>query len=141
MKSTRLLLAIALTGITAQACMTTTRSSATWSAEPQPGWARRGHVEWVRENVQRQDGNPAAGAAAGAVIGALIGGRGPAMIAGAVGGAALGAAASQGHAERRWYEVMVRFDDGYAQAFTYADYSPFRPGEPVFLTDQGLMRG
>ena len=126
----------------APGCVTTSGSSTTWTAAPQePGWARHGRVEWVRENVQREDGNPAAGAAAGAVIGALIGGRGPGRIFGAVGGAAIGAAASQGHSERRTYDVMVRFDDGYAQAFCYAGYSPFQPGEYVFLTPQGLTRG
>ena len=123
-------------------CVTTSGSSTTWTATPQEtGWARRGRVEWVRENVQREDGNPAAGAAAGAVIGALIGGRGPGRLFGAVGGAAIGAAASQGHSERRTYDVMVRFEDGYAQAFCYAGYSPFQPGEYVFLTPQGLTHG
>jgi outer membrane lipoprotein SlyB len=145
MKSTRLLVVTVLIAALAQACATTSRSSTTWSAAPPPppaaGWSRHGRVEWVRENVQRRDGNPAAGAAAGAVIGALIGGRGPGRIFGAAGGAAVGAAASQGHEERRTYDVMVRFDDGYAQAFSYFGYSPFQPGEEVFMTPQGLVHG
>lgn len=142
MKITRMLMIPMLAAALVPACVTTSGSSTTWTAAPQePGWARHGRVEWVRENVQRQDGNPAAGAAAGAVIGALVGGRGPGMLFGAVGGAAIGAAASQGHSERRTYDVMVQFDDGYAQAYSYAGYSPFRPGEYVILTPQGLQHG
>ena len=142
MKTTGVLGVFVLIAALAQGCVTTSRSSTTWTATPQPAaWSRHGYVEWVRENVQREDGNPAAGAAAGAIIGALIGGRGPGRIVGAVGGAAVGAAASQGHGERRSYDVMVRFDDGYAQVFSYAGYSPFQPGEGVFMTPQGLTHG
>ena len=142
MKITRMLLIPVLAAALVPACVTTSGSSTTWTATPQgAGWARHGRVEWVRENVVRQDGNPAAGAAAGAVIGALVGGRGPGRLFGAVGGAAIGAAASQGHSEQRTYDVMVRFDDGYAQAFSYAGYSPFQPGESVFMTAQGLTHG
>ena len=141
MKNARILLVLIVFAAFGQACATTTRSSTTWTAQPEPAWSRHGRVEWVRENVQREDGNPAAGAAAGAVIGAIIGGPGPGRLFGAAGGAAVGAAASQGHAERRSYDVMVRFDDGYAQAFSYGGYSPFRPGEEVFLTPQGLVHG
>ena len=143
MKTFRIV-ALLLIGGTAAGCATTTRSSTTWTA-PQPvaseSWARRGRVAWVREDVQRRDGNPAAGAAAGAVIGALIGGRGPGMLFGAAGGAAVGAAASQGHAEARRYDVMVQFEDGSWQVFSYGGYAPFQPGEYVVQTPQGLFRG
>jgi outer membrane lipoprotein SlyB len=142
MKRTRLPVLIVLLAALTEGCATTTGSSTTWTAPSEAtGWSRHGHVAWVRENVQREDGNPAAGAAAGAIVGALIGGRGPGRLIGAVGGAAVGAAASQGHRERRSYDVMVQFDDGYAQAFSYAGYSPFQPGEYVFLTPQGLVHG
>lgn len=143
MQTTRLL-AVILIGALAGGCATTSESSTTWTAAPAsaPGaWSRHGRVEWIRENVRREDGHPAAGAAAGAIIGALIGGRGPGALFGAVGGAAVGAAASQGHSERRRYDVMVRFDDGYAQTFFYDGYAPFRPGESVTLTPQGLLHG
>jgi outer membrane lipoprotein SlyB len=119
------------------ACYTATSSSQMWAAGPPP--QRPGHVAWIREIVDRQDGNPVGGALAGALIGGLIGGRGPAAVVGAVGGAAVGAAASSGHSERRSYEVRVQFDDGYQQSFMYADYSPFRPGQPVALTPDGLI--
>jgi outer membrane lipoprotein SlyB len=99
-------------------------------------------VQSVREVVQRTEGNPAGGAIAGALIGAfLFGGHGPEALAGAAGGAAVGAAASQGSSESRTYEVLVRFDDGAYGTFVYAGYSPFRPGERVLLTQQGLARG
>lgn len=102
---------------------------------------RTGTVESVQEVVQRVQGDPAGGALAGALIGGLLfHGRGPAAVLGAVTGAAVGAAASQGSAESRTYQVVVRFDDGTYGMFAYGGYSPFRPGEPVVLTPQGLAR-
>ena len=59
---------------------------------------------------------------------------------GAAVGAATGAALSQGSSEQRAYEVRVRFDDGMIGVFTYADFSPFRPGDDVVLTTGGLAR-
>ena len=94
----------------------------------------------MQEVVQRTQGNPAGGALAGALIGGFLFGRGPARLLGAVGGAAIGASASQGYAERRTYHVLVRFDDGSYGMFIYDGYSPFRPGEPVLMTPQGLAR-
>jgi outer membrane lipoprotein SlyB len=125
----------------APACATTTGYSTTWTdpSAPDPSWSRTGRVESVREVVQRQQGNPAGGALAGALIGGfLFGGRGPRALVGAVGGAAVGAAASQGSSERISYELHVRFDDGTYGMFVYGGYPPFRPGEPVVLTPQGL---
>jgi outer membrane lipoprotein SlyB len=98
-------------------------------------------VTYVREIVQRTDGNPAGGAVAGALIGALIGGRGPAALLGAAGGAAVGASVSQGHSETRRYNVTVQFDDGTMQTFSYGGYSPFNPGEVVVQTPRGLFHG
>ena len=122
-------------------CVTTSTTSTTWTAQPPPQeWARPGRVDWVREVVHRQEGNPVGGALAGAIIGGMIGGRGPAAVVGAVGGAAIGAAASQGGAESRTYEAFVRFDDGGHHVFMWHDHCPFRPGEPVVLTPRGLSR-
>ena len=133
----------ALVILVSASCATTSTTSTMWT-DPAAGgtWARPGHVEWVREIVQRQQGNPAAGALAGALIGGfLFGGRGPRALVGAAGGAAIGASASQGSVETRSYEVFVRFDDGSTGMFVYAGYPPFRPGDPVVLTPQGLARG
>jgi outer membrane lipoprotein SlyB len=78
---------------------------------------------------------------AGALIGGfLFGGRGPRALVGAAGGAAVGAAASHGAVESRSYEVMVRFDDGTDGMFVFAGFPPFRPGDAVVLTSQGLAR-
>jgi outer membrane lipoprotein SlyB len=128
------------------ACTTTTTTTRTWG-EPYPSdgnWVRYGHVELIRETIQRQDGNPAGGAVAGAIIGGVIGhslfGRGGGTIVGAAGGAAVGAQASQGSAERRFYHTVVRFDDGGALTFVYEGYPPFRVGEYVQQTPQGLYR-
>ncbi len=125
-------------------CATTDTTSTTWT-DPYAAngqWTRPGRVEAVQEVVQHVQGNPAGGAVAGAVIGGLLfGGRGPAALAGAAGGAAVGAAASQGSGETRQYRVWVRYYDGGQQMFVYPNYSPFRPGENVVLTPQGLARG
>jgi outer membrane lipoprotein SlyB len=130
--------------LTTGACVATTTTSQTWVAPPPPApeWARPGRVEWIRETVQRTQGDPAGGAVAGAIIGALLlGSDGPSTVVGALGGAAVGAAVSQGGEERRQYEMLVRFDDGAQQMYLYQGYPPpFRPGEPVVLTPRGLMR-
>ena len=119
------------------ACATTATTSSEW--EGQSEWVRYGTVTNVREVIQRREGNPAGGALAGAIIGGILGGgRGPGALFGAAGGAAVGAAASSGSSERRSYEVWVRFQDGGYQAFVYASYPPFRPGDPVALTPHGL---
>ncbi|HVZ72871.1 MAG TPA: hypothetical protein VHJ20_10895 [Polyangia bacterium] len=122
------------------ACATTSTTSTTWTAPPGPGGARFGAVESVQEIVERTEGNPAGGALAGALIGGFLFGRGPARLVGVAGGAVAGAAMSQGHAERRTYHVLVRFDDGGYGVFAYAGFSPFQPGEPVVWTPQGLSR-
>ena len=124
------------------ACATTSTRETVWTEPaPPPAWARPGRVESVREIVTRTEGNPVGGAVAGALIGGLLfGGHGRAAVVGAAGGAAVGAAASQGSAESRTYEILVRFDDGATGMFAYAGYSPFRPGERVVLTAQGLSR-
>ena len=120
------------------ACATTTTTSTEWG-QGQAEWVRYGTVTTVREVIQRREGNPAGGALAGAIIGGILGGgRGPGALFGAAGGAAVGAAASSGSSERRSYEVWVRFQDGGYQAFVYASYPPFRPGDPVALTPHGL---
>jgi outer membrane lipoprotein SlyB len=126
MKSPRTLSLVLLFTVGLGGCVAHTTTETVYQA-PQPEWARPGFVQWIREVVDRQDGNPAGGAVAGAIIGAA-------------GGAAVGAAVSQGHSEQRRYEVAVRFDDGGFQTFVYPNGSPFRPGEPVVLTPRGLYR-
>jgi outer membrane lipoprotein SlyB len=139
-------LALALPALLASACVATTTETRQWGGDPYAqGWARYGHVESVRETVQRQQGDPAGGAVAGAIIGGLLGnawsgGHGGGAIAGAIGGAMVGSAASQGQAERRTYEVFVRFDDGAVESFVYQNVLPFQPNEPVVLTANGLQR-
>jgi outer membrane lipoprotein SlyB len=135
------------------ACVTTTTTTRTMGEPYGSGWARNGHVEWVRETVQRSQGNPAAGAVAGAaiggILGSMLGGRShhgyyrpsaAGVLFGAAGGAMVGAAASQGGSEDRLYEVFVRFDDGGYETFAYRGYAPFGPGDAVQYTANGLMR-
>jgi outer membrane lipoprotein SlyB len=139
-------------------CVATTTRTTSWGDSYGGNWARYGRVESIRETVRTQQGDPAAGAVAGAIIGGLIGstlgghthvdrwgrahthGSGVGAVAGAVGGAMVGAAASQGQAEDRTYEVFVRFDDGALETFLYQNVLPFRVGDSVALTAQGLGR-
>ena len=126
------------------ACMATSTTTTTWTDPSAPGyWYRQGQVESVQEMVRRTEGNPAGGALMGALIGGfLFGGRGPGALIGAMGGAAVGASASQGTSESRTYQVLVHFDDGTYGMFAYGGYAPpFRPGERVVLTPQGLAHG
>ena len=104
-------------------CVTTTTRTTTWGEGYGAGWARYGHVESIRETVHAQQGDPGAGA-----------------VAGAIGGAMVGAAASQGQAEERIYEIFVRFDDGALETFVYRNVLPFRVNDGVALTAQGLSR-
>ncbi len=137
-------------------CVTTATRTTTWGDPYGGNWARYGRVESIRETVRAQHGDPASGAVAGAIIGGILGsalgshtyvdrwgrvvtrGSGAGAVAGAVGGAMVGAAASQGQAEDRSYEVFVRFDDGALETFVYQNVLPFRVGDAVTLTAQGL---
>jgi outer membrane lipoprotein SlyB len=143
-KSPKVLRAAILLLALAPACMATSTTTTTWTDPSAPGyWYRQGRVESVQEMVRRTEGNPAGGALLGALIGGfLFGGRGPGAVIGAIGGAQVGAAASQGESESRTYQVLVHFDDGTYGMFAYGGYAPpFRPGERVVLTPQGLARG
>jgi outer membrane lipoprotein SlyB len=126
-------------------CVSTTTASTTWGGSGAPPLPDpHGHVEWIRETVQQQQGNPAGGAMAGAVIGGLLGhaliGRSGGTLLGAVGGAAVGASESQGSAESRTYQVAVRFDDGQERVFLFGGYCPFRVADAVTWTRSGLQR-
>jgi len=155
MKPRRLASLLFLVPLLASACVTTTRRTTTWGGYV--GYTERsGQVEWIRETVERHEGQPAAGAFAGAVLGGLLGsaigggyhhdrwgyvhhhGSAAGAVAGAVGGAMIGAAASQDSSEERSYEVTVRFDDGGYETFLYPESVPFRVGDAVRLTPQGL---
>jgi outer membrane lipoprotein SlyB len=133
------LLAVSSLLLTAGGCYAGYSSTRTWGESGYReggGMERRGRVETIRETVDRQVGNPAGGAVAGALIGGVLTGR----AGGAVLGALFGAAASQGSAERRYYEVFVVYDDGARQVFTFQGYPPFQAGDRVVVTDRGIFR-
>lgn len=131
-------------------CIHTYSRSRSWGEDryAQPSdqqWERTGRVTNVRETVYAQRGNPGGGAVAGAIVGGLLGhaitgGRGGGALVGALGGAAVGANSSQGSSQQTVYEVTVRFDDGGVQTYAFRGYLPFRPGDDVRLTPQGLSR-
>ncbi|WP_242360045.1 hypothetical protein [Anaeromyxobacter sp. SG17] len=158
MRPGRLASLATLTALLSTACVTTSTTSTTWGEGSAQQWERVGYVASIRETVERQQGNPGAGAVAGAIIGGILGsavgghtyydrwgyahhhGSGAGAVAGAVGGAVVGAAASQGGAERRTYEVFVRFDDGGTDTFVYDQPYDFRVGDEVRQTARGLER-
>ncbi len=149
MTTTKLAALLLAPAILLQGCVTYSTRTRTWgtdySEDDRYGqrWERFGRVEQVRETEVRQHGDPAGGAVAGAIVGGVLGhaifGRGGGF-AGAVGGAAVGASASQGSAESRTYEVLVRFDDGGQESFVFQGYLPFRPGDQVRMTPRGLQK-
>jgi outer membrane lipoprotein SlyB len=138
MKRALLLAGVLAFTVGAAGCVEESTYSRTWHAAPGPGWSRPGQVEWIREVVRREQGNPVGGALVGALIGGAIGGRGPGALIGAAGGAVIGAAASSGSREDVRYEVLVRFDDGGSQLFVYGGAPPFQPGYRVMATPNGL---
>ncbi len=146
MTRTRLAALALLPALALPACVTTSYRTTEWGDPSGQTWERWGRVERIREVVRRTEGNPAGGAVAGAIIGGLLGnawsrGSGAGTMVGAAGGAMMGAAASQGAAEDRRYEVLVRFDDGATAVYAYEGASPFEIGDVVRLTPQGLYRG
>jgi outer membrane lipoprotein SlyB len=139
MKLNRSFLGIVLLAALIPACATTS------AEQPTSGnWVLYGRVENVRQTVHRDQGDPGAGAAAGAIIGGVLGtalgGRGFGTFVGAAEGAMIGAQASQGSYVGYSFEVFVRFDDGSLRRFVYDDQLPFRPGDYVVWTPQGLAR-
>jgi hypothetical protein len=137
MRVTRFVGAIAASTLLSGGCYMATSSSRTWGESGYPGTAeRRGKVEAIRETVDRRVGDPAGGAVAGALVGGVLTGR----AGGAILGALFGAAASQGSAERRYYEVFVGFEEGGRQVFTFAGSPPFQVGDRVVVTDRGIFR-
>lgn len=141
MKSKLLLASVLLIALAVQGC-------ATVETQPYPtppgNWVLYGQVEAVRQVARYVHGDPAGGAAAGAVIGGLlgtaIGGRGFGTFLGATEGAVIGANSSQGGWEGWDFHVAVHFDDGSVRTFVYHDQVPFRGGEYVVWTPQGLAR-
>jgi outer membrane lipoprotein SlyB len=143
MKANLSFVSVILLAALAPACATT-ESQTSVEPAPQGNWVLYGRVENVRETLRHQHGDPAAGAVAGAVIGGVLGtalgGRGFGTFVGATEGAMIGANSSQSGYAGRTLEVFVRFDDGSLRTFVYQDYLPFRPGDYVVWTAQGLAR-
>jgi len=155
---TTLLALLALPSLALPGCVHTYTTTRTWGdsqgqAPQPPSWVRYGRVESIRETIHQQQGDPAGGAVAGAIIGGLLGSTigghqgyygyhhsGAGALVGAVGGAMVGAAASQGQAESRTYQVFVRFEDGGLEPFVYRNALPFQVGEEVAFSPQGLTR-
>ncbi len=136
-------LSVVLLAVLVPACATS--SPEAWNGQnPQGNWVLYGHVENVRQTAHRDQGDPAGGAAAGAVIGGVLGtvlgGRGFGTFVGAAEGAMIGAQSSQGSYVGYTFEVFVRFDDGSLRRFVYENQLPFRPGDYVVWTAQGLAR-
>jgi outer membrane lipoprotein SlyB len=140
MKSKPALLAMLLLSSLGPACATTEMAY----PAPPPGWAFYGQVASVQERYEHVHGDPGGGAVAGAVIGGVLGtalgGRGLGTFIGATEGAMIGANASSGGYVGIAYHVIVRFDDGSLRTFVYRNQLPFRPGDYVVWTAQGLYR-
>jgi outer membrane lipoprotein SlyB len=134
MKILSLLVATALAG----GCYTEATTTRTYTAEPTagPSYAPQfGRVVQVQEVTRERRGQPLAGAAAGALLGgAIFHSWGAAAVGGGI-----GAIASSGRSGERVVEVTVQFDNGERGVFDYRDWSPFRPGQRVVATPNGLQ--
>jgi outer membrane lipoprotein SlyB len=134
------LLAMIVLASLGPACATTAMDVA--NPPPQPGYALYGQVASVNQTYEHVQGDPGGGALAGAVIGGVLGtalgGRGFGTFVGATEGAMIGAHASSGGYANPVFHVVVRFDDGSLRTFVYRNQLPFRPGEYVVWTAQGL---
>jgi outer membrane lipoprotein SlyB len=94
--------------------------------------ARNGHVMSVRE-VTRAQTYPPPGTTAGSMLGGIVFHPGGAAVIGN------GFGISPPLPGRRTYEIDVAFDDGETGVFVYQDWSPYRPGDRVRLTPEGLI--
>jgi outer membrane lipoprotein SlyB len=111
---------------------------------PEGNWVLYGQVESIYQRPQYAQGDPASGAVAGAVIGGFLGtalgGRGFGTLMGATHGAMIGAHSSRGGYVGTAFDVHVRFQDGSLRTFVFNNQLPFRQGEYVVWTPQGLAR-
>jgi outer membrane lipoprotein SlyB len=141
MKSKIVLASSLLLALLVQGCATVESEA---GPGPSGNWMLYGQVESVRQVARYAQGDPAGGAVAGAVIGGLLGtalgGRGFGTFVGATEGAMIGANSSQGGYAGTDFQVNVRFEDGGLRTFVYHDQLPFRGGEYVVWTPQGLSR-
>jgi outer membrane lipoprotein SlyB len=141
MKSHYLLVSSLLIVLLVQGCATVESEA---GPAPAGNWVLYGQVESIRQVARQVQGDPAGGAVAGAVIGGLLGtalgGRGFGTFVGATEGAMIGAHSSQGGYVGTDFHVHVRFEDGSLRTFVYHDQLPFRGGEYVVWTPQGLSR-
>jgi outer membrane lipoprotein SlyB len=141
MKSKLVLVAPLLVAVLVQGCATVETEA---GPGPAGNWVLYGQVENIHQVARYDHGDPAGGAVAGAVIGGLlgtaIGGRGFGTFVGATEGAMIGANSSQGGYAGSDFQVSVRFEDGSLRTFVYHDQLPFRRGEFVVWTSQGLAR-
>jgi outer membrane lipoprotein SlyB len=139
MNSKLVLISFLMVAMLVQGCATT--ESEVYPSQT-GGWVLYGQVESIGQSGHYEQGDPAGGAVAGAVIGGLLGtalgGRGFGTFVGATEGAIIGANASQGGYVGTTFQVHVRFDDGSLRTFVYRDQLPFRRGDYVVWTDQGL---
>jgi outer membrane lipoprotein SlyB len=147
MSVTRVAPLLLVTTLLSTGCVGVQSTTRTWS-EPQaevaaaPVW--HGQVVRISETVEELRGDPAAGAVAGAVVGGVLGsalthGHGGGLF-GALAGAMIGADASRVQQSRWFQDVTVRFDDGSVRTYRYEGQAPFRIGDPVVLSSQGLAR-
>jgi outer membrane lipoprotein SlyB len=119
------------------------------SAQAQPpGYsvssARPATIESIRQIVEHKDGSSPLGMIAGGLIGGGLGslvgggsGRTAATILGALGGGYIGhnIQQSQTHVV---YEISVKYDNGTWGTIRQISSPPFRIGDRVLVTDQGL---
>lgn len=114
----------------------------TWTAPTHR--ARPGVIESVDEIKEYAASNAGGDVLTGFLVGsllfsALLFHHGPRNIVGAENGTSPIATSDEDSTTLPRYQVLVRFDDGSSMTLVYTNDVPFRPGERVVLTQQGLV--
>lgn len=123
-------------------CVTVPPARTTWTAPTHR--ARPGVIESVDEIKEHVASNASGDVLIGVFVGsflfsALLFHHGPRFVVGAENGTSAIAASDGDPSTLPRYQVLVHFDDGGSMTLVYTNDVPFRRGERVVLTQQGLF--
>jgi outer membrane lipoprotein SlyB len=105
-----------------------------------------GTVQGINQIQKEGESSGVVGAVGGGLLGGVLGhqvgggtGRDLATIGGALGGAYVGSQVEKKMVKKTVYEVVVKFDDGRTQVFSYDNSPSWQAGSRVRLVNGGLQ--